>query len=77
MPAVIAFDSGQLEGICRVLEDTDKGLTGSEIEQLLRVSQIPDPQPSLTKHRRSLGRLANKTPSICLTLASFLHPAPG
>jgi uncharacterized protein (TIGR02391 family) len=52
MPAVIAFDSGQLEGICRVLGDTDKGLTGSEIEQLLRVSQIPDPQPSITKWKR-------------------------
>jgi hypothetical protein len=46
------FDSGQLEGICRTLGDTDKGLSGSEIEQILRVSQISDPQPNLTKWKR-------------------------
>jgi hypothetical protein len=52
MPAVIAFDSGQLEGICQVLGDTDKSLTGSAIDQLLRVSQFPDPHPSITKWNR-------------------------
>jgi uncharacterized protein (TIGR02391 family) len=52
MPVIDSFDSGQLEGICRVLGHTENGLTGSEIEQLLRVNLIPDPQPNLTKWKR-------------------------
>lgn len=67
MPAVIGFDSGQLEGICRVLGDTDKGLTGSEIEQLLRVSQIPDPQPSITKWKRLFEALLSQEGSAAAT----------
>jgi uncharacterized protein (TIGR02391 family) len=52
MVEIEAFDAGQLEGICKVLGNTEEGLSGSEISQLLRVSQIDDPQPSLTKWKR-------------------------
>jgi uncharacterized protein (TIGR02391 family) len=59
MPAVSAFDSGQLEGICKVLGNTDTGLSGTEIGQLLRVSQIDDPQPTITKWKRLFEALLN------------------
>ena len=49
---VQAFDAGQLDGICKVLGETAEGLTGSEIGQLLRTSQIDDPQPTITKWKR-------------------------
>ena len=52
MPPVVAFDPGQLEGICKVLGNTETGLSGTEIGQLLRVSQIEDPQPTFTKWKR-------------------------
>ena len=52
MPAISPFDPGQLEGLCKILGETAGGLSGSEISQLLRTSQIDDPQPTLTKWRR-------------------------
>lgn len=52
MVIVPVFDAGQLEGICKVLGETEGGLSGSEIGQLLRTSQVDDPQPAITKWKR-------------------------
>jgi len=41
-----------LEGIARVLGDTNDGLTGPEIGRLLMDCQIPDPSPDMTKWKR-------------------------
>lgn len=46
------FQGGTIEAISRVLGDTKHGLTGAEIGRLLGDSQIPDPDPSLTKWTR-------------------------
>jgi uncharacterized protein (TIGR02391 family) len=52
------FDSAHLEAACKVLGDTTHGLTGSEIEHLLREIEIPDPSPTLTKWKRLFNALA-------------------
>ena len=46
------FDEDQVEAIARVLGDTDRGLTGSEIGRLLAKCGIDDPYPSSTKRDR-------------------------
>jgi len=48
-----------IEGICRIIGDTDKGLTGTEIGKLLLDSKIPDTDPSLTKWKRLYNAFAN------------------
>jgi uncharacterized protein (TIGR02391 family) len=46
------FSAQHLEAICRVLADTDIGLTGSEIGHLLQDSRIEDTDLTLTKWKR-------------------------
>lgn len=41
-----------LEMICKVIADTNKGLTGSEIEKKLSDCKIPDINPLMTKWKR-------------------------
>src|SRR5262245_60592219 len=52
MERVTPFDSQQLESIARVLADTAEGLSGSEIEHLLRECKMADPTPSMSKWKR-------------------------
>ncbi len=52
------FESSHLEAVCRVLGDTSSGLTGSEIEQILREINVTDPTPSMTKWKRLFNALA-------------------
>lgn len=52
------FDSAQLEGVCKVLADTSRGLTGGEIGHLLAQISLPDPTPGLTKWKRLFNALA-------------------
>ncbi|MGB7160108.1 MAG: TIGR02391 family protein [Tepidisphaeraceae bacterium] len=47
-----AFDGQQLEAVARILADTSKGLTGSQIGHLLRDCRIPDTSPDLSKWQR-------------------------
>jgi len=47
-----SFSSERLEAISKVLADTTEGLTGSEIDHLLRNCNIPNPTPDLTKWKR-------------------------
>jgi uncharacterized protein (TIGR02391 family) len=46
------FPAERLEAISKVLADTTDGLTGSEIDHLLRNSNIPNPTPDMTKWKR-------------------------
>src|SRR5580704_1091029 len=46
------FPAERLEALCRVLADTESGLTGSEIGHLLAQIQVEDPDPELTKWKR-------------------------
>lgn len=46
------FPAERLEAISRVLADTETGLTGSQIDHLLRNSNIPNPTPDMTKWKR-------------------------
>lgn len=52
------FESAQLEAVCRVLGDTANGLTGYEIEHILREICIADPTPAMTKWKRLFNALA-------------------
>lgn len=46
------FTQPTLEGISKILGDTNSGLTGSEIQHLLVQSQIADVSPTSTKWKR-------------------------
>jgi uncharacterized protein (TIGR02391 family) len=47
-----SFAAERLEAISKVLGETEKGLTGSEIDHLLQNCQIPNPTPEMTKWKR-------------------------
>jgi uncharacterized protein (TIGR02391 family) len=55
-----SFNSSDLEGLCKVIADTDNGLTGSEIGQILRQIRVIDVDPNNTKWKRLFNALANK-----------------
>lgn len=64
-----------LENICRVIADTDTGLTGTEIGRILAESMIQDTDPSLTKWKRLFNAFAhyqnrNKCSNNILTFLS-------
>src|SRR5690242_1625081 len=46
------FTDAQLEQLCAVIADTDYGLTGREIGDLLARKNIADPAPGVTKRIR-------------------------
>jgi uncharacterized protein (TIGR02391 family) len=52
MAAHPSFPSAELESVCRVLADTNNGLSGSEIGRLLTQQGIADPAPDFTKWKR-------------------------
>ena len=52
------FSSQVLEAACRVLADTSQGLTGTQIESLLRDIKIQDVDPLNTKWKRLFNALA-------------------
>ncbi|MCB9357462.1 MAG: TIGR02391 family protein [Calditrichaeota bacterium] len=54
------LNQAQLEHVCKVLADTSTGLTGSEIEHLLRQIKVDDTDPSMTKWKRLFNALANR-----------------
>jgi uncharacterized protein (TIGR02391 family) len=58
MERLPCFDASQLEAACRVLGDTEKGLTGAEIAHLLREIAVIDSDPALTKWKRIFNALA-------------------
>jgi len=48
-----------IEGICKIIADTDLGLSGTEIGKLLLDSKIKDTDPDLTKWKRLFNAFAN------------------
>lgn len=52
------FQSGDLEALCKVLADTDTGLTGSEIGHTLAQIGVIDTDPTMTKWKRLYNALA-------------------
>ncbi|MGI2139520.1 TIGR02391 family protein [Shewanella baltica] len=58
MERIEPFNSQKLEAACRVLADTDRGLTGFEIGNLIQDCKIEDVTPSITKWKRLFNALA-------------------
>lgn len=59
MPPPPRFSSAQLERLCQILAETNSGLTGTEIERLLRQVRVQDVDPGITKWKRLFNALAN------------------
>lgn len=60
------LSSGQLQALCKILADTDSGLTGSEIAQALAQIKVADVSPTMTKWQRlynALGERQNRDAS--------------
>ena len=53
------FRSGDLEALCKILADTDTGLTGSEIGHTLAQIGVIDTDTTMTKWRRLYNALAD------------------
>lgn len=60
MGIVKILDSGSLETICKILGETNDGLSGSEIAKYLAECHINDPQPNITKWKRLYEALSSK-----------------
>lgn len=60
MPTHPHFPPAELESVCRVLAETDGGLTGTEIGALLGQLGISDPAPGMTKWKRLLASLGEQ-----------------
>jgi len=52
------FPQAEAEKIAKILGDTDKGLTGSEIGRVLQKLGIADPDPQMTKWQRIFNAFA-------------------
>jgi uncharacterized protein (TIGR02391 family) len=57
MARIQPFNAQKLEAACRVLADTERGLTGSEIGYLLQDCKITDVSPDMTKWKRLFNAL--------------------
>ncbi|WP_321958954.1 TIGR02391 family protein [Paraburkholderia tropica] len=58
MTRIPLFSSQNLEAACRVLADTERGLSGTQIERLLQEIEIADPSPGMTKWKRLFNAMA-------------------
>lgn len=58
MTPITPFNSQHLEAVCRVLADTERGLTGTQIERLLQEIGVIDVSPNMTKWKRLFNALA-------------------
>jgi uncharacterized protein (TIGR02391 family) len=59
MTRIEPFDSQSLQAICKVLGDTERGLTGTQIGALLQDIKAIDVTPTLTKWKRLFNALAD------------------
>ena len=57
MERIQPFDAQKLEAACRVIADTERGLTGSEIGYLLEDCKLVDISPTMTKWKRLFNAL--------------------
>jgi uncharacterized protein (TIGR02391 family) len=56
---ITQIGSGVLESICKILGDTSKGLSGTEIEKFLEEAKIVDTDPGITKYKRLYNAFIN------------------
>jgi len=77
MGTIGAINGSKLEAICKVLADTELGLTGSEIGNLLAQLRINDPDPGMTKWKRLFNALSAKqnTEGHGRTICHFIEAA--
>jgi len=74
------FGSEDLEALCKILADTDTGLTGTEIGHILAQIGVIDTDPMMTKWRRLYNALSenqNKRQDgkrVLSFIAKALHP---
>jgi len=59
MERIPTIPSEVLENICRIIANTDTGLSGTEISRLLAESLIQDTDPTITKWKRLFNAFAN------------------
>ncbi len=57
MNQITPFNSQELEAACKVLADTERGLTGSQIGHLIQDCKIIDVTPTMTKWKRLFNAL--------------------
>jgi len=62
MTHIAPFSSRHLEAACRVLADTERGLTGTQIERLLQEIKITDTSPGMTKWKRLFNSMVHLRP---------------
>ncbi|MCD2451026.1 TIGR02391 family protein [Methylicorpusculum oleiharenae] len=58
MVRITPFDAQKLEAACRILADTERGLTNSEIGYILSDCRVVDVSPNMTKWKRLFNALA-------------------
>lgn len=58
MDRIEPFNAQQLQSACKILADTDRGLTGSEIGYILADCRLNDTNPQMTKWKRVFNSLA-------------------
>ena len=58
MDRIPPFTAQKLEAACRVLADTERGLSGSDIGYLLQDCKVQDTDPNMTKWKRLFNALA-------------------
>jgi len=57
MERIEPFNAQKLEAACKVLADTNRGLTGSELGYLIQDCKIQDVTPTMTKWKRLFNAL--------------------
>ena len=70
MERIQLFDAQKLEAACRVLADTERGLTGSEIGYLLQDCKLVDNSPTMTKRALAIFLLEY---SVQLEILLHMH----
>ena len=60
MAIIKNIDLGSLESICKILGDTNSGISGTEISKYLAETSIKDPQLNSTKWKRLYDALSTK-----------------
>lgn len=58
MDKIEPFAVAHLEAACRILADTEQGLTGTQIERILQDMKVEDVSPGMTKWKRLFNALA-------------------
>jgi hypothetical protein len=77
MEKIPPFSAQHLEAACKVLANTERGLTGSEIAYLLQDCRLEDVSPEMTKWKRLFNALikAQNTHKVGNHLIMFVNRA--